>query len=303
HRHDVGANARAADRAASGGGHHPLGRARADPLGAAAHLRRRGAGEPGVRGYGAADRLRPDDLAAVHRRADDGGADRGRAAGREARQGARDRHRLRLSDRRPRAVRPPHIQSRADSASGQAGSGESGGGERHERELAARGRLARLAEPGAVRRDPGRGRAGGDSAGVARAARRRGPARDSDRPARAATPRLGGPRRGGVSPARDRTGQLRAVRCRSRRLKIFSPLYDRVLSWAGHRHAERYLFAMSFAESSFFPVPPDVLLAPMTLARPERGWRFAFWTTVASVLGGMAGYVIGWLALDARSEE
>src|SRR5690606_26124285 len=56
---------------------------------------------------------------------------------------------------------------------------------------------------------------------------------------------------------------------------------------------------MSFAESSFFPVPPDVLLAPMTLARPERGWRFAFWTTVASVLGGMAGYVIGWLALDA----
>ncbi len=82
-------------------------------------------------------------------------------------------------------------------------------------------------------------------------------------------------------------------------MKIFSPLYDRVLSWAGHRHAERYLFAMSFAESSFFPVPPDVLLAPMTLARPERGWRFAFWTTVASVLGGMAGYVIGWLALDA----
>ena len=82
-------------------------------------------------------------------------------------------------------------------------------------------------------------------------------------------------------------------------MKIFSPLYDRVLSWAGHRHAERYLLAMSFAESSFFPVPPDVLLAPMTLARPDRGWRFAAGTTAASVLGGIAGYAIGWLALDA----
>lgn len=81
-------------------------------------------------------------------------------------------------------------------------------------------------------------------------------------------------------------------------MKIFSPLYDRVLSWAGHRHAERYLLAMSFAESSFFPVPPDVLLAPMTLARPERGWRFAAGTTLASVVGGIAGYVIGLLALD-----
>ena len=82
-------------------------------------------------------------------------------------------------------------------------------------------------------------------------------------------------------------------------MRIFSGLYDRALSWAGHPHAQRYLVALSFAESSFFPVPPDVLLAPMTLARPARGWWLAMLTTVSSVLGGLLGYAIGWLALDA----
>ena len=78
-------------------------------------------------------------------------------------------------------------------------------------------------------------------------------------------------------------------------MKLFSPLYDRVLRWAGHPHAEGYLVALSFAESSFFPIPPDVMLAPMTLARPARGWRLAFATTLASVAGGIAGYAIGWM--------
>lgn len=82
-------------------------------------------------------------------------------------------------------------------------------------------------------------------------------------------------------------------------MKIFATLYDRVLAWSAHRHAERYLAALSFAESSFFPIPPDVMLAPMTLARPDRGWRYAAVTTVASVVGGIAGYAIGWLAIDA----
>lgn len=82
-------------------------------------------------------------------------------------------------------------------------------------------------------------------------------------------------------------------------MKIFSRLYDLVLSWAQHPHAERYLLALSFAESSFFPVPPDVILAPMTLANPKRSWRLALGTTVASVLGGVVGYLIGWFALDA----
>lgn len=80
---------------------------------------------------------------------------------------------------------------------------------------------------------------------------------------------------------------------------MFSALYERVLQWSAHRHAERYLAALSFAESSFFPIPPDVMLAPMTLAQPKRGWRYAAVTTIASVLGGIAGYAIGWLAIDA----
>lgn len=82
-------------------------------------------------------------------------------------------------------------------------------------------------------------------------------------------------------------------------MKIFSVLYNRALRWAAHPHAERYLVGLSFAESSFFPIPPDVMLAPMTLAQPKRGWRFAILTTAASVIGGLAGYAIGWLALDA----
>lgn len=81
-------------------------------------------------------------------------------------------------------------------------------------------------------------------------------------------------------------------------MKLFGPLYDRVLRWAAHPHAERYLALLGFAESSFFPIPPDVLLAPMTLARPARGWWLATLTTIASVTGGLAGYAIGWLALD-----
>ena len=68
------------------------------------------------------------------------------------------------------------------------------------------------------------------------------------------------------------------------------------LVWAKHRHAERYLAGMSFAESVFFPVPPDVMLAPMSLAQPDKAWRFASFTTIASVIGGILGYLLGfWL--------
>jgi membrane protein YqaA with SNARE-associated domain len=82
-------------------------------------------------------------------------------------------------------------------------------------------------------------------------------------------------------------------------MKIFSRLFDRALQWSRHPHAERYLAVVSFTESSFFPVPPDVLLAPMTLARPQRWWRLAALTTVTSVLGGLLGYLIGYVALEA----
>jgi membrane protein YqaA with SNARE-associated domain len=81
-------------------------------------------------------------------------------------------------------------------------------------------------------------------------------------------------------------------------MKIFTPLYDRVMAWSRHRRAPQFLAGLSFAESSFFPIPPDVMLAPMALARPDRAWYFALITTVASVLGGIAGYLLGWLAFD-----
>ncbi|MCW8825371.1 MAG: DedA family protein [Gammaproteobacteria bacterium] len=76
-------------------------------------------------------------------------------------------------------------------------------------------------------------------------------------------------------------------------MKLFSALYDKVLRWAKHPHAERYLATLSFAESSFFPIPPDVMLIPMVLARPKKGWWLASLTTLFSVVGGVAGYLIG----------
>lgn len=82
-------------------------------------------------------------------------------------------------------------------------------------------------------------------------------------------------------------------------MKIFSGLYDKVLSWSKHRYAPRYLCGLSFAESSFFPIPPDVMLAPMVLSRPEKAWNFALLTTLFSVLGGIAGYSIGYFSIEA----
>jgi membrane protein YqaA with SNARE-associated domain len=75
-------------------------------------------------------------------------------------------------------------------------------------------------------------------------------------------------------------------------------LYDWVMGLAGSRHAPTSLFAISFAESSFFPIPPDVLLAPMILKRPDRAWYYAFLCTAASVLGGALGYAIGYFLQD-----
>ncbi|MFQ3595830.1 MAG: YqaA family protein [Sphingomonadaceae bacterium] len=70
-------------------------------------------------------------------------------------------------------------------------------------------------------------------------------------------------------------------------------LYLWTLDKCGHPHAERWLFGISFAEASFFPIPPDVLLAPMCLARPDRALRYALVCTIASVLGALLGYAIG----------
>ncbi|MCU7905674.1 MAG: DedA family protein [Candidatus Thiodiazotropha sp. (ex Epidulcina cf. delphinae)] len=81
-------------------------------------------------------------------------------------------------------------------------------------------------------------------------------------------------------------------------MRLFSSLYARAMQWSRHPHAPRYLVGLSFAESSFFPIPPDVMLAPMSLATPKRAWYFAGLTTLASVVGGMLGYLIGLFAFD-----
>jgi membrane protein YqaA with SNARE-associated domain len=74
---------------------------------------------------------------------------------------------------------------------------------------------------------------------------------------------------------------------------MFRKTYDWVMGLAGSRHASKALAAVSFAESSFFPIPPDVMLAPMVLARPDRAFVYAGICTAASVLGGLLGYAIG----------
>jgi len=81
-------------------------------------------------------------------------------------------------------------------------------------------------------------------------------------------------------------------------VKIFTGMYDAVLRWSAHRRAPWILGLLSFAESSFFPIPPDVMLAPMSVARPKQAWRLAALTTVTSVLGGVLGYFIGVLGLE-----
>lgn len=81
-------------------------------------------------------------------------------------------------------------------------------------------------------------------------------------------------------------------------MKLFSPLYARAMRWARHPRAPWYLGGLSFAESSFFPIPPDVMLAPMSMASPRRALWFATLTTLTSVVGGMFGYLIGMFAFE-----
>ncbi len=81
-------------------------------------------------------------------------------------------------------------------------------------------------------------------------------------------------------------------------IRLFSSLYVRAMRWSRHRNAPWLLGGVSFAESSFFPIPPDVMLAPMSLAQPRRAWLFALITTLASVAGGLFGYLIGVYAFD-----
>lgn len=81
-------------------------------------------------------------------------------------------------------------------------------------------------------------------------------------------------------------------------MKPFLYLYDKTIFWAGHRHAHYYLAGVSFAESSFFPIPPDIMLISMGLATPRNSWFYATIATLFSVLGGILGYLIGMYAME-----
>lgn len=80
---------------------------------------------------------------------------------------------------------------------------------------------------------------------------------------------------------------------------IFAGLYERVMKWAAHPHAERYLVGVSIFESIFFPVPTALMVAPMAVAMPHRAVRIAFIATFTSVLGGIIGYYLGYYAISA----
>jgi membrane protein YqaA with SNARE-associated domain len=81
-------------------------------------------------------------------------------------------------------------------------------------------------------------------------------------------------------------------------MKIFKPLYERVLRWSAHPHAERYLGVLSFFEAIIFPIAPEIMLAPMTLAKPQRWARYATVSLVCSVIGALIAYFLGQYAFD-----
>lgn len=81
-------------------------------------------------------------------------------------------------------------------------------------------------------------------------------------------------------------------------MKVFSALYAWTMRWAEHRFAPAVLAILTFAESVFFPIPPDVLLAPMVLSKPQNAWRLAAITTISSVIGGVVGYLLGYLMFE-----
>lgn len=83
---------------------------------------------------------------------------------------------------------------------------------------------------------------------------------------------------------------------------FFRRIYDKMLELSTHRAAMIFLFIVAFAESSFFPIPPDIMIIPMVLAAPQKAWRIAAVATFASVLGGYLGYFIGSYSFDLIAE-
>ncbi len=110
------------------------------------------------------------------------------------------------------------------------------------------------------------------------------------------------PGEGAARPLEKPWGQNHADRANTKptpRWAVHRRLYDWVLSFAHHKHATTALFVLAFAEASFFPLPPDVLLAPLCMGKRSRTWWFATVTTAGSVLGALLGYLIGSVAWGA----
>ena len=84
---------------------------------------------------------------------------------------------------------------------------------------------------------------------------------------------------------------------------MLKQLYSYVMSLASHPKAEMVLFIVAFVESSFFPIPPDVILIPMIVVNFDRAFRYAFICTLGSVIGGVAGYGIGYFLFDSVGED
>lgn len=82
-------------------------------------------------------------------------------------------------------------------------------------------------------------------------------------------------------------------------MKIFGPLYERALKWANHERAPTYLSLLSFVEAIIFPIMPEVMLAPMCVAQPKRGWWFATLSLSGSMVGALVGYALGHFAFEA----
>lgn len=81
-------------------------------------------------------------------------------------------------------------------------------------------------------------------------------------------------------------------------MKIFQPLFDRTIVWARHPHAPWLLGVLSFCEAIFFPVPPELMMVPMCLAQPKRGFGYAAISLFGSILGMFVGYAIGYYAIE-----
>jgi len=81
-------------------------------------------------------------------------------------------------------------------------------------------------------------------------------------------------------------------------MKIFSPLYEKALLWSKYKHAPFILYLVAFAEAIFWPIPVDIMLAPMVLADRDKAWRYAAGATFFSVFGGAVGYYLGHALYD-----